>query len=160
MEKDGEQKEFTLDNYPDSTWTFVDSKSKVVKDGYVPPIHDFVIQRIEDGEDITDKVLSHEGRTILIVAPHLEKADIAYFGELNKLYDWARKHDIPYYMLTASGEEAISKWQDETGAEYPFCQMDEITLKTMIRQSPGIILLKDGIVEGKYPAREARTVVK
>ena len=27
LEKDGRQQEFTLDNYPDSTWTFVDSKT-------------------------------------------------------------------------------------------------------------------------------------
>ena len=27
LEKNGEQKEFTLDNYPDSTWTFIDSKT-------------------------------------------------------------------------------------------------------------------------------------
>ena len=159
MEKNGDQKEFTLDDYPDSTWTFVDSKSKIVKEGYVPPIHDFAIQRIEDGEDITDEVLSHKGRTILIVAPHLEKADIAYFGELNELYDRAKAHQIPFYMLTASNEEAIGKWKDETGAEYPFCQMDDITLKTMIRQSPGIIVLKDGRIEGKHPAREAKTIV-
>lgn len=27
LEKNGEQKEFTLDNYPDSTWTFVDTRT-------------------------------------------------------------------------------------------------------------------------------------
>ena len=56
MEKDGERREFTLDNYPDSTWTFVDSKTVTVKEGYVPPIHDFSITTA-DGEDITDSRL-------------------------------------------------------------------------------------------------------
>ena len=41
LEKNGEQKEFTLENYPDSTWTFVDSKTVQISEGYVPPIHDF-----------------------------------------------------------------------------------------------------------------------
>lgn len=27
LEKNGEKKEFTLDNYPDSTWTFVDTRT-------------------------------------------------------------------------------------------------------------------------------------
>ncbi|HKL66862.1 MAG TPA: BT_3928 family protein, partial [Bacteroidales bacterium] len=41
-EKNGEEKEFTLENYPadDTTWTFVDSETKLVKKGYTPPIHD------------------------------------------------------------------------------------------------------------------------
>ena len=53
MEKDGVRKEFSLDNYPDSTWTFVDSRSVTVKEGYVPPIQDFAV--IDNaGEDITD----------------------------------------------------------------------------------------------------------
>src|SRR5574344_240621 len=40
MEKGGIRKEFKLENYPDSTWTFVDSKTITLKQGYVPPIHD------------------------------------------------------------------------------------------------------------------------
>lgn len=41
LKKDGVEKEFSLENYPDSTWTFVDSKTVVKKQGYEPPIHDF-----------------------------------------------------------------------------------------------------------------------
>ena len=40
LEKDGKKQTFTIDNYPDSTWTFVDSKTVQTKQGYVPPIHD------------------------------------------------------------------------------------------------------------------------
>jgi triosephosphate isomerase len=37
-----------------------------------------------------------------------------------------------------------------TGAEYPFCQTDDITLKTIIRSNPGLILLKDGVIIRKW----------
>lgn len=37
MEKNGERREFTTDNYPDSTWTFIDSKTVQLSKGYVPP---------------------------------------------------------------------------------------------------------------------------
>ena len=37
LEKGGVRKEFTLDNYPDSTWTFIDSKTVEVEKGYDPP---------------------------------------------------------------------------------------------------------------------------
>ena len=52
MQKDGVQKEFTLDNYPDSTWTFVDSHTVQTKEGYVPPIHDFSMTPIGTDQDI------------------------------------------------------------------------------------------------------------
>ena len=44
-EKEGNRKEFTLNNYPanDTTWKFIDQKSVLVKKGYKPPIHDFSI---------------------------------------------------------------------------------------------------------------------
>lgn len=58
LQKDGVEKEFTLDNYPDSTWTFVDSRTVVKEKGYEPPIQDFSIIRYDDGEDITERVLS------------------------------------------------------------------------------------------------------
>ena len=50
LQKDGVEKEFTLENYPDSTWTFVDSKTMVKEQGYEPPIHDFSIIRQETGK--------------------------------------------------------------------------------------------------------------
>jgi hypothetical protein len=52
--------------------------------------------------------------------------------------------------LTSSEDEDIIKWQEYTGAEYPFCQMDDITLKTMIRSNPGLMLLKKGVVVRKW----------
>ena len=148
MEKDGRQQEFTLDNYPDSTWTFVDSKTVQTEEGYVPPIHDFAI--VLHDEDITDQVLSNPGYTFLLVSPHLEHADDANFGDIDQIYEYAEEHQYPFYCLTASTDEAIDHWIELTGAEYPFCTTDEITLKTVVRSNPGLLLLKDGVVVGKW----------
>ena len=78
MEKDGELREFTLDDYPDTTWHYVDRKTVLKKDGYVPQIHDFTLLRVEDGEDITAQVLNDAGYTFLMVAYDLQKADDGY----------------------------------------------------------------------------------
>ncbi len=149
MEKDGQRRTFTVDNYPDSTWQFIDSKTVVVRQGYVPPIHDFSIQRA-DGDDITEEVLAHKGYTFLLIAPHLEAADDTNFGSIDQIYEYAQEQHIPFYCLTASGEEAIQHWEDITGAEYPFCLTDETTLKTIIRSNPGLVLIKDGTVIRKW----------
>ena len=118
LEKDGVQKEFTLDNYPDSTWTFIDSKTKQVSEGYVPPVHDFSITRTDNGEDITEQVLNDKSYTFLLVSPHLENASDANFGEIDNIYEYATEQGYPFYCITASGEEAIERWKELTGAEY------------------------------------------
>ena len=149
MEKDGERREFTLDNYPDSTWTFVDSKTVTVKEGYVPPIHDFSITAA-DGEDITDMVLGREGYTFLLISPDLDKADDQNFGDIDQIYEFCQDNSIPFYCLTASTEKSQQHWQNITGAEDPFCMTDATTLKTMIRSNPGLMLLEKGVVRGKW----------
>lgn len=150
LQKDGVEKEFTLENYPDSTWTFVDSKTMVKEQGYEPPIHDFSIIRQEDGEDITDEVLDDDNYTFLLVAHQLSQADDSTIDLINELYDYSVEHGYQFYCLTSSPDSDIEDWQERTGAEYPFCLMDDITLKTMIRSNPGLMLLKNGVVINKW----------
>lgn len=148
LEKDGVQKEFTLEEYPDSTWTFIDSKSKQISEGYVPPIHDFTITDMQTDDDLTETI--NEGYTFLLVSPHLEQADDTNFGNIDMIYEYAVENHYKFYCLTASGDSAITRWKDMTGAEYPFYNTDETTLKTIIRSNPGLLLLKDGTVIGKW----------
>ena len=150
MEKNGLRKEFTLDNYPDASWKFIDSKTVQTSEGYIPPIHDFSITDNKTGLDLTNSVLSHKGYTFLLIAPHLETADDSNFGDIDRLYEYAQSYDIPFYCLTASTTKAIKRWIDLTGAEYPFCITDEAVLKTIIRSNPGLLLLKDGTIINKW----------
>ena len=150
MEKNGQRKEFALDNYPDASWKFIDSKTVQTSEGYIPPIHDFSITDNKTGLDLTNSVLSHKGYTFLLIAPHLETADDSNFGDIDRLYEYAQSYDIPFCCLTASTTKAIKRWIDLTGAEYSFCITDEAVLKTIIRSNPGLLLLKDGTIINKW----------
>ena len=150
LKKNGQTREFTLDNYPDSTWEFVDSKTVQTRKGYEPPIHDFSLTDTETGDDITDNVLSHKGYTFLLISRSLAYADDSNFGDIDQIYEYASEHNIPFYCVTASTDSDINRWRDLTGAEYPFCTADETTLKTIIRSNPGLLLLKDATIIGKW----------
>ena len=150
LEKNGVQKEFTLDNYPDSTWTFIDSKTIQTEEGYVPPIHDFSIEDRKFWTDITQNVIQDEGYTFMLISPHLETADDSNFGNIDEIYEYANEHGYKFICLTASNDKAIKHWQDITGAEYPFYTTDETTLKTIIRSNPGLVLLKNGTIIQKW----------
>ena len=119
-------------------------------EGEESPYQELFIERLEDGEDITEQILQDKGYTFLLIAPHLEQADDSRLDEINQMYEYSLDNGYPFYCLTASGEKAIEKWRDLTGAEYPFCQTDDITLKTIVRSNPGLVLMKDGKVIRKW----------
>ena len=119
-------------------------------DGEDSPYAEFFIEEIDEGEDITEEVLRNEGYTFLLVSPHLEQADDSELDDMNRIYEYCQDNGYSFYCLTASNKKGISRWQDITGAEYPFCQTDETTLKTMIRSNPGMLLLKDGTIIQKW----------
>ena len=153
LEKDGVQRTFTFDDYPDSTWTFVTRENRLVSRGYVPPITDFHLATL-DGEDVTWKVLEHPGYTFLMVARDLSRTNEGMLDVINDLYDYAKVGGHPFYMLTSSGSAVVEEWSEHTGAAYPYLHADEILLKTMVRANPGLIVLKDATVIGKWSAAD------
>ena len=122
----------------------------VATKGYVPPIHDFSIQDNKTGEDITQEVLNDTGYTFLLISPTLAYADDSNFGRIDQIYEFAQDYGYRFICLTASSDKDIAKWQDITGAEYPFYTTDATTLKTMIRSNPGLMLLHHGTIIQKW----------
>lgn len=149
MEKGGVRREFSLDDYPDSTWTFIDTRTVRTKEGYTPPIHDFCVQT-RGGEDVTDSLLSVAEYGFWLISPHIETADDADFGDINCVYEYAANHGYGFTGITSSGEESVERWSDMTGAEYGFLVADDITLKTMIRSNPGLMLVREGVILRKW----------
>jgi uncharacterized membrane protein YphA (DoxX/SURF4 family) len=146
-EKDGVKKEFDLKNYPadDSTWKFVDQKSILIKKGYEPPIHDFSISSA-DGEDLTQKVLSYPGYTVLMISKKLAEAENKQLAKGFELGNYCKANGIDFYVLTASGTDEVKSFNNGL----PFCSVDETTLKTIVRANPGYVLLKDGTIIEKW----------
>lgn len=148
--KDGVEKEFSLENYPaeDSTWTFVRQNSVLIKQGYVPPIHDFSI--VTDQGDITDIVLETPGFTFLVVSHKLEKANLNAVPQVVQIISWAKNKGIPCYWLTSSYQEQVDDFKQKYNISIPFGATDDITLKTIVRANPGLVLLNQGTVVAKW----------
>ena len=154
-EKNGVQKEFTLENYPkgDTTWKFVDQKSVLLSKGYVPPIHDFTIVNGQF-DDITEKVIYNQGSTYLLVMYDLSKASEKGAKKAEEIYQKAIKSGTLFYALTGSADEDVKDFIQKTGVTFPFCKTDPITLKTIIRANPGLVLIKNGTVVDKWNWRD------
>ncbi len=104
--------------------------------------------------DVDQTLLEDTSYVFVLISPRLETADDSNFEEINAIYDYARDYGYRFQGLTASDDEAISRWQDLTGAQYSFDFADELTLKTIARSNPAVILLHDGTIMAKWGHRQ------
>jgi uncharacterized membrane protein YphA (DoxX/SURF4 family) len=118
-----------------------------VKDGYEPPIHDFVIDL--DGQEVTDQVLEAPA-IFLLIAYRLEKSDAEAYANLNEFALAAADAQVPFLGLTASLPSTIQAKSEAWQTRFNFATMDETALKTIVRANPGIVLLKKGMVVKKW----------
>jgi len=151
LEKNGVTYEFPVDNYPweDTTYVWKETRHVLVKKGYTPPIHDFSITT-EDGADITEDVLADENYTFLLVAHRLSKSSWQGLDRASDIAGFCKEHGYQFYCLTASPLSEIERLKLKLGLNYDFCFTDEVTLKTIIRANPGLVLLQKGTVVGKW----------
>ena len=150
--KDGVEQEFTLENYPstDPSWKFVDQKSKLIKKGYVAPIHDFEILNM-DFEDLTYDILESEEPVTLIAMYDLNKTDRKQMDKVKQLLE----ENVLCYILTGSGEAEIEDFCMEYEIdENAFCTIDPVTLKTIVRANPGVFVVQNGYIIDKYNLKQ------
>lgn len=151
LEKDGVRKEFDENNYPyeDSTWVFIDSKSEVVSEGYVPPIADFSFVTPE-GEDMSEALLNTPAPVFVAISPKLDKADKSQMAKLGHQFELAQKNGFDFFVATSSPSADFIAADSLAGAALNYLQADETMLKTIVRSNPGLIVLQNGVVVAKY----------
>jgi len=150
-EKDGNIQEFTEENFPweDTAWTYVNTKNSLISKGYEPPIHDFTI--VDEYEnDITNDILADEGFSFLLVTTHIGKADREALIYADELASWSVASGHSFYCMTSSVEGEIFRAREEMNIGFGIYATDEITLKTIIRSNPGLLLIKNGTILGKW----------
>ena len=150
-EKDGVHQQFTEENYPwqDTTWRYVSSENVLVKEGYKPPIYDFAIEHPEWG-DITEDILQSDNFTFMLVLPSAKEASLKHADKIEIIASLAQNKGYNFMLLTASIGSEIDEFLQHFTVPMQVYNMDEITLKTMVRAYPGLIILKDGVVLEKY----------
>ena len=156
-EKDGKQQEFTMDNYPwqDTTWKFVDSKSKLVKKGNAEPeIKDFVLND-ENMNDQTQNILTAQGYTFLLFVKDPVKARTDNMDRLRHLMQKANELNIPFYVLSSGSKEATESFREKNKL-FPadYLTLDGTANKTAMRANPGLMILKDGVIIEKVSFRD------
>lgn len=142
-EKDGVQKEFTLDKLPEDTaWVFVDRK-EIQKD----VAHEETINHIsfydENGDMVEDDLLS-QGEVALLLVPDIDKVNVASTFNINDLHDISRDLGVETICLTSGSDSEIREWRELSLADYPVFTMDDSLLKSIARGNPAVVKLSSG----------------
>lgn len=149
-ERNGELREFAQDSLPDETWTFVESRPELVEEGVKPLVGDFSILDWENDYDVSEDILADTGFVCIMLSEMLEDASVGRVDKINDLYDYCLENNISFFAATSSNEDEIALWRKRTGAEYPIYWADNMMLRTITRANPGVMVLNDGVIAGKW----------
>ncbi|MBD0833198.1 BT_3928 family protein [Aestuariibaculum sediminum] len=136
----------TLGDYPTVEGDYVSVETKVIDEGYQPPIYDFSIE--SETENLTSQFLA-EDRLIVIISYSLEKIEKAGAEALKSFVKEAESKGFKVIGLTASGEPAKQSINKTYGLDIAWYLCDEKALKTVVRANPGIIELQKGTIKQK-----------
>lgn len=150
----GEEKRVAMADYSavkaDPAWEFTNEQDNIVLEKGVPAkIANFGAYN-EDGFDMTDDVLYNEEFSFWVLSKNLSKADEDAWTDLNEVAEYADSKGLKMFAFMTSNFEDAEKFRHEHQTPYPFYQADETFIKTVIRSNPGLVLLKNGVVMGKW----------
>ena len=149
----GEEKTITTNgDYPNVDGEFIDVDTRMIQEGYTPPIHDFMIER--DGEDYTEDFLNEEN-LIVIIAYSLGNTDINGYPNIKEATDRAIKNGYKVIGLSASSQDFSDQLVEQENLNFKFYFCDETTLKTIVRSNPGILELNKGTIMQKLHWNDA-----
>lgn len=133
----------------------------MLEDFYLPDL-DTALYEIGDttyalSEELTDislqdYILSQE-QIILIFSRHFDQGNFQRMERLKSIAENAKQNNIPMLVISTVSKERVEAFREEYGLYLPTLQNDEIEIKAITRSNPSLMVLKNGVVKGKYPHR-------
>ena len=133
----------TNGSYPDVNGDYIGVETRIIEEGYQPPILDFSIE--SDNENFTETYLAKD-KLLIIVSYDLNTANNDGLKKLKEFTDDAISKGYTVIGLSASGMIDKNRIKSNYGFNFEFYLCDEKVLKTIVRSNPGILHLNKGTV--------------
>jgi len=151
-EKAGKRVEFDATHFPadfSDSYHFVSRYDKLVRKGNAEPaIKDFVLTA-DDGTDTTDAVLDAKGFKLFEFVQNVN--DYTATREFSIILTMAKAKNIPLYIITSDYDNVMSRITAiGIAASVIVLKCDATAIKTAARANPTLLLLKRGIILGKW----------
>jgi len=143
MTKGEETKEF--DQYPtDTTYKF--KEMVLLNEGAKPKITDYRVWN--DSTDFTEE--SFRGNKLFILVQDVQKANQSTLDEIKTLVRSLEGSAVTPLLLTSSPQAEFEAFRHEHQLALPYFFVDFKVAKTISRSNPGLWLLHEGVVKGKW----------
>lgn len=129
-------------------YEYVDREENILKEGIPAEINGFVLEDAE-GNDVLGDVIENDRYQFIVFAYDLSKTDMEALAKMEAFAKECAKADIDICLVTASQAEA-KQLMEEGKLSMPVYYGDATPLKTPVRANPGLLLMKDGYVLGKW----------
>ncbi len=107
--KNGENKEFTLNNLPDSTWTFVEADTKQISaSSVVGDVINFILKN-SNGEYVTEQVLDSEKPTFFVSIYYPDRLSQKRIERVLDLRDSVMARGAGFYIVSGNNSEQTEK---------------------------------------------------
>jgi uncharacterized membrane protein YphA (DoxX/SURF4 family) len=149
--KNGEEKEFSKNNLPDSTWEFVKREDFVIEKGKnnEPPIKDFYLTTFS-GSDSTDAVLNTAGEYYLFFIKDISAGTDYWLNNFIAIYSNAKSKNIPMFIIASQASKAQQFFNETNKYNIPVLSLDATALKTAARTNPELYLMNGPVVKNKW----------
>jgi uncharacterized membrane protein YphA (DoxX/SURF4 family) len=151
--KNGREALFSIDDLPDSTWTFVDSRTREISSGIRHKITDFTV-RDEEGRNVGDSLLAIKPAALVLLVTTEQRLNNKTLDPVKPLLAECINGERPFYVISSVAPSVILSALEQAGLQMPVYYADIKTLLTMIRSTPGLMVLQDGVVNAKYAWRD------
>lgn len=148
---------------------YIDVIDKATGDRYPMSMQDFYMPDIDTSiyaigdtlmrldESLTDISLKDyilaQDQVLLIFSRDINNGNFSRISRLKEIAEQAPKHNIAVIMISTASKEDVIAFREATGLTIPTLQNDEIEIKAITRSNPTLMVLKKGVVKGKYPFR-------
>ena len=87
----------------------------------------------------------------ILFSKDLRKAEIEDIAKLKSLEKILRRKNIPFVLITNEEHGYVVGWLKKNRLKLPAFTNDATELKAIARSNPSLMVVKNGIVKGKYP---------
>ena len=164
-QKNGEKKEFSTSNLPDSSWQYLDRKQTLVQKGKnnVPLINDFTFTTAS-GTDTTAAILGQSGEYYLLFIKEMDGYPAKWDGDI-QLIEKAVKQNKPIYIITGQPQQVKDRFAGKCkidGKDYDpvIFTCDVTAIKTAARANPSVFAMKGPVVQGKWSWVDFDKIIK
>lgn len=134
--------EFDSNDYPDSLFRNLGEVEKV--------------DPLPEDISIRDLILTSK-KIIVLSAQKLSAANWDQVERYKSIFAECKREDIPFVLICNAGRAEIDAFRKKYNFRVPVFINDETELKAIARSNPSLLVLKKGIVKGKYPHRSTPT---